>query len=494
MSHRLTRRPAFSRSVLLALALGSAASVSSAATIHVNGSLATGANNGTSWADAYRGPQALKVAMDAAVSGDAIWVVAGTYTASPATRSVFHVLKNNVKVYGGFVGSETALEQRDPTANLTRISGDLSGNDNPAVVSTYSENSYHLVTAASGTAAVMDGFELRGGNANGSSASNFDKGGAIICLSGQSPTFQRCKFVDNRCTFGGGAGYLNTSSPKFFDCIFENNLGGSFGGAFDSANSTQPVFERCIFRGNRANRAGALEFFGGSQPKVTNCLFHGNQATGSGGAGAIWLGSSSNGTFRNITVTGNSALVVAGGIYNTGGSSSFINCISFGNTGPGAATEHGIKTVGGTSAISYSDIQGITTGTGNINVDPQFENAAGGDYRLKVTSPCLDVASNPAVPIGTTTDLDGLPRFVDIASAPDGGSGTAPIVDMGAHERQVPPPPPCPADLDGNGAVDGSDIAVVLGNWGTPGADLTGDGTTDGADLAVVLGAWGACP
>ena len=462
-----------------------------AATIYVNADLATGSNDGSSWENAYRGPQALKTAMDAAVAGDAVWVVKGTYKASPATRTVSHVLKNNVKVYGGFLGGEATLGERDPVANLTRISGDLNGNDNPSVASTYSENSYHLVTCQTGTLGLIDGFELRGGNANGASASNLDKGGAIICLASQSPTFQSCQFIDNRCTFGGGAGYLLTSSPKFFDCLFDGNSGGSFGGAFDSANTTQPVFERCIFRNNKAARAGALEFFGGSQPKVTNCLFHNNQATGSGGGGAIWLGSSSNGTFRNITVTANSATVVGGGIFNTGGSSTFINVISFGNTGPGTVADNGIKSQGGTSTTTYSCVQGITTGTGNINVDPQFEG--GGSFRLGDASPCIDVGSNPAVPAGTTTDLDGLPRFVDLPAIPNGGSGTAPIVDMGAYEEQIPVVA-CPADLDGSGTVDAADLAVLLGAWGGAGGDLDGNGGTDAADLAVLLGAWGACP
>jgi exonuclease III len=48
-----------------------------------------------------------------------------------------------------------------------------------------------------------------------------------------------------------------------------------------------------------------------------------------------------------------------------------------------------------------------------------------------------------------------------------------------------------PADLDGNGTVDGADLAVLLGQWGGPGsADLDGSGVVDGADLAMVLGAW----
>ena len=58
----------------------------------------------------------------------------------------------------------------------------------------------------------------------------------------------------------------------------------------------------------------------------------------------------------------------------------------------------------------------------------------------------------------------------------------------------------CPADVDQNNAIDGIDLAIVLGRWGTsggtdyPGADIDGSGTVDGADLAQVLGSWGACP
>lgn len=45
-------------------------------------------------------------------------------------------------------------------------------------------------------------------------------------------------------------------------------------------------------------------------------------------------------------------------------------------------------------------------------------------------------------------------------------------------------------DLTGDGRVDGADLALLLGAWGTGAADLTGDGITNGADLAVLLGAW----
>lgn len=52
----------------------------------------------------------------------------------------------------------------------------------------------------------------------------------------------------------------------------------------------------------------------------------------------------------------------------------------------------------------------------------------------------------------------------------------------------------CPADLDGDGVVDGADLGLLLGAWGGGGAaDLDASGTIDGADLGLLLGAWGPC-
>jgi hypothetical protein len=46
------------------------------------------------------------------------------------------------------------------------------------------------------------------------------------------------------------------------------------------------------------------------------------------------------------------------------------------------------------------------------------------------------------------------------------------------------------ADLNCDGAVNGADLAILLGGWGTANADLDGDGATNGADLAILLGSW----
>lgn len=57
----------------------------------------------------------------------------------------------------------------------------------------------------------------------------------------------------------------------------------------------------------------------------------------------------------------------------------------------------------------------------------------------------------------------------------------------------------CPADFNGDSIVDGPDLAVVLGSWGSlppspPTADLNDDGMIDGIDLGLLLEAWGECP
>ena len=63
----------------------------------------------------------------------------------------------------------------------------------------------------------------------------------------------------------------------------------------------------------------------------------------------------------------------------------------------------------------------------------------------------------------------------------------------------APPPPACPADLNGDRQVNGADLGLMLGSWGlcpsNPcAADLNGDNQVNGADLGLMLGAWGACP
>jgi spore coat protein A len=72
------------------------------------------------------------------------------------------------------------------------------------------------------------------------------------------------------------------------------------------------------------------------------------------------------------------------------------------------------------------------------------------------------------------------------------------ILEHEDHEmmRQFRALPECPGDFNFDRGVDGADLGVLLGVWGTSDffADLNGDGTVDGADLGLLLGVWGTCP
>lgn len=54
----------------------------------------------------------------------------------------------------------------------------------------------------------------------------------------------------------------------------------------------------------------------------------------------------------------------------------------------------------------------------------------------------------------------------------------------------------CAGDLNGDGIVDGADLATVLGAWGTYGShgDANGDGKVDSRDMRAILVGWGFCP
>jgi hypothetical protein len=129
----------------------------------------------------------------------------------------------------------------------------------------------------------------------------------------------------------------------------------------------------------------------------------------------------------NCTFSGNIAETNGGGIYNYNYSSPTVtNCILWANTAPSGAQ---IYNDGSSSVtLTYSDVEGGWTGTGNINTDPCFVDLATADYHLLPGSPCIDAGDSTAVPPMITTDLDGNPRIVD------GG------VDMGAYELQNTPP------------------------------------------------------
>src|SRR5512146_1311716 len=84
---------------------------------------------GTSWANAFG---SLQSALTNPLCTQ-IWVAKGTY--KPTTgldRTISFVLMNGVAVYGGFLGTETLLSQRNPVLNETILSGNIGNLASPS--------------------------------------------------------------------------------------------------------------------------------------------------------------------------------------------------------------------------------------------------------------------------------------------------------------------------------------------------------------------------
>ena len=260
---------------------------------------------------------------------------------------------------------------------------------------------------------------------------------------------------------------------------------GTAGGAIFSTDFCSPAIVGCSFIFNQTNSdGGAIRSEGNCDVLIINSLFRQNSVQGPNAA-AISSVQSSNVTAVNSTIANNSAGNTGAAIGSyTGSAGSFSNCIVWGNT-PG-------QFEGSDITVSYSNIQGGFAGVGNIDADPQFVGSI--NFRLSPGSPCIDAGINSVAELAEVeTDLDGNSRFSDDPETEDTGSGTPPLIDMGAYEYQAPCPP---ADFNGDGLIDTIDLLQLLGAWGTCKAcdeDLNADGIVDTIDLLDLLGNWGEC-
>ncbi|MEZ4932190.1 MAG: hypothetical protein R2788_08745 [Saprospiraceae bacterium] len=356
-----------------------------------------GTGTGSSWADASGDLQAM---INASASGDEVWVAAGTYkptTCNPCTatdRAISFVMKNNLDIFGGLAGNEPSgydMSLRDFTANETILSGDI------GTVGNNGDNSYHVISNNNNglnSTAVLDGFAITGGNANGSGSSS----GGGMYNNNSSPTVTNCSFSRNNSNnFGGGMSNFNNSSPTVTNCSFSGNNSNNDGGGMYNFNNSSPTVTNCSFSGNSADSStgeGGGMSNSTSSPTVTNCSFSGNSASrgggmynqssfptvtncsfsgntgsnnASGGGGGMYNNNSSP-MVTNCSFSGNNAGGRGGGMYNSGFSPTVTNCILWGNS-----TEilNDIYAVG-TPTITYSIVQGSYVGIGNLDVDPLF--------------------------------------------------------------------------------------------------------------------------
>ncbi len=280
--------------------------------VKVNGA-ASGAC-GDSWDNPCGLQHALK---DRATLGTLLWVAAGTYVpTTDGNRNATFLLRDGIAVLGGFAGTETAVDQRNPVGNVTILSGDLNGNDNSNMAwnePTRGDNSFHVVTG-SGVAngAMLDGFTVKGGHANNSTSPN-DRGGGMY-NNGGSPTLAAVTFSGNWGYGGGGMNNYN-SNPTLTNVTFSGNTVDWDGGGLQNDYSS-PTLANVTFSGNSATfgDGGGMQNRGSSSPTLTNVSFISNTAESGGG---MYNNTNGTTTLTNVTFISNTASIYGGAMYNS---------------------------------------------------------------------------------------------------------------------------------------------------------------------------------
>jgi hypothetical protein len=429
---------------------------------------ATGANNGTSWANAYTSLQsALSELRDPVNGGEGeIWVAQGTYKPTTGTdQTISFEPTPDLRLFGGFAGGELTRSARDWRAHPTILSGELG-------LPGSAGNSFHVVRCVVSSSLVpfIDGFTIRDG----------------VCPANEG---------------GGGVRFEATSNAVLSNCLITAN-GGSGKGAGVLFHATESVF-------------------GGG---VIYSAIVGNAAIGNGCGGVAF--ENHNATLLHCVVAGNTSAssAVPAGVHVVSGTNqgSILNsCAVFDNRSGGVANLAAQFGNGGLPFFMASvALQGFTGPINGVTLQDVFPidgnggvvDANGGDgiygtaddnLTPSLCSPLID-AGGPLNSLTDTFDLDEDGRttevwphdlyrnnaFVDLP-VPNVVGGLTGMTDIGPVERQTGGGSP---DLNGNGSIDASDLGLLLGAWGTADSpfELTGDCIIDAADLAIILGAWGA--
>ena len=372
--------------------------------------------------------ETIQAGMDAAVPGDTVMVRDGTY-----------LLSNALDFKGKAI---TVTSEHGPASCF------LDGQSTTRVVY------FHT---SEGSNSVLSGFTIQNGQAT--------SGGAGIHCDASSPSIINCAIIRNNvyttkwwgsafgagiyckassakiinCTissnsvipngcnysYGGGI-YINGGSPIIIGCNISGNTaisasdcaGNSYGGGVYSESSS-PSFANCTINNNSVSSGydsyGGGVYFTGSTPSFVNCIINGN--TADLGAGIYFFNSGNFASFTNCTIVRNTAQKDGGGMYCDNTSPQIINSILWQDS----PTEIFTSSENSNPTITYSDVLGGYSGTGNIDTDPLFVGIATQDFHLKPASSCINTGNN-AAPELPSKDYDGNPRIID---------GT---VDMGAYE------------------------------------------------------------
>jgi len=436
---------------------------------------AAGINDGTSWEDAYVYLQDALADANSIEKPVEIRVAQGVYKPdqgayqTPGDREVAFQLINNVTINGGYAGSsQTDPNDRDVGFYETILSGDLDGNDsrvNNIHLLAYDpnriENSYHVVSALSVEGAILDGFFVVSGHADGVEDFGYSMGGGFYCDSG-NPRIIDCVFSQNTCNvYGAGIFLYGPCKTEIADCqIVDNSTLDDGGGIFIRNKGglklgCEPLIAGCVIRGNWAgDGSGGIRCDDFANATIRNCVIESNASVDEGGGiSCKWQ---CEPIIENCIITGNSSYY-GGGIYCIETEVNVVNSILWQNRA-NHGSQIAMKLLGEEEwrtytrlTISYSDIQGSRSGVyvddgcelnwslGNIDIYPEFVREGywtepsprspdssvwiEGDYHLKseagwwdpineswvidnITSPCID-AGDPNMPVCDEPEPNG---------------------------------------------------------------------------------------
>ena len=335
----------------LSLAILSAFVYSASAKVVYVDADAVGANDGTSWNNAYTFLQDALANAEAAVKPVEIRVAQGVYKPDQGIgialgdRRASFYLKSGVAIKGGYAGVSTPdPNARDVGEYETILSGDLNGNDvyvnDPDYLlneHTRAENSWTVVIGSNtDETAILDGFTITSGYIRiitfglGSEPA----GGAGMIISSGSPTIINCTFTDNVTgNTGGGLLIYNDSNPTLLNCKFIRNCAESGGGGIFSSESG-PTLINCKFYNNYSRRKGGAMFNFRSNPELTDCTFSGNSIpdipTSLNEGGGAMRNSDSSLSLNNCAFSDNTASYGAG-MHNENNSNPILKNCTFRN-------------------------------------------------------------------------------------------------------------------------------------------------------------------
>jgi parallel beta-helix repeat protein/predicted outer membrane repeat protein len=298
-----------------------------------------GLNNGSSWENAYIFLQDALADARIVEKPVEIRVAQGIYTPDEDSispegtgdrKATFHLIKN-VTIKGGYAGlGELDPNARDIEFYQTILSGDLNGNDvevnDPCDLfyePTRAENSYIIVTGNNiNETAILDGFIITAGNANGTST--YSNGGGIVNYYMSSPTLTNCILRRNFASFGGGIACGEFSSPEITNCSIKENLATWSGGGIGCGRDSSPIISNCLINSNTSMRYGGGIFTINSNAIIIDCTISENQASSYGGG--IFCEYMTP-TISNCLITANVADIGGGGINCLVSNPVITNCI-----------------------------------------------------------------------------------------------------------------------------------------------------------------------